>query len=133
MKLLRSLDDLPAELRSGAVSVGNFDGVSAPGAISQLNFGNGSLGRDGFLFRPYLQDPRDFGYNAYASATGVGNRAAGIGTGVGNKFAGLGAYYYGQGAGLGMFASGRQLPTEMSEPAPELTVIPTRSRCGARM
>src|SRR5205823_14716376 len=26
-KLLRSLDDLPAELRSGAVSVGNFDGV----------------------------------------------------------------------------------------------------------
>jgi riboflavin kinase/FMN adenylyltransferase len=27
VKLLRSLDDLPAELRSGAVSVGNFDGV----------------------------------------------------------------------------------------------------------
>jgi hypothetical protein len=75
-------------------------------AIGPGNFGRGHHHdlNDFLLFDPEMA--RTFGYNAYASATGVGNRAAGIGTGVGNKFAGLGAYYYGQGAGLGMFASG---------------------------
>jgi hypothetical protein len=91
--------------------VGNDPINGAPGGPSGISNGNfdrrfhGGAYDDFFLFNdPELQ--RTFGYNAYSSATGVGNRAAGIGTGVGNKFAGLGAYYYGQGAGLGMFASG---------------------------
>ena len=33
----------------------------------------------------------------------------------------------------GMFASGRQLPTVMSAPGPDMTVVPTCRRAGARM
>ncbi len=34
---------------------------------------------------------------------------------------------------IGMFASGRQLPTAISAPGPDSTVIPTVRRLGARM
>ena len=87
-----------------------FNGGNNGAAVNPNNFGRGSRGRHGhaddFLFFPNPEMLKASGYQQFASATGVGNRAAGIGTGVGNKFAGLGAYYYGQGAGLGMMASG---------------------------